>query len=94
MAHKMTFNQILAKTEKSNSEQLMKRARRANRLAKKLSGHKKQLAYQVKRKALTSLVEKLPARVSIRKDICLTDFVVVELIGAESGLHYLLNENS
>jgi ribulose 1,5-bisphosphate carboxylase large subunit-like protein len=88
MAHpKPTFNQILKDIERSNSEKLMKRARRANRLAKRLRGQKKQLAYGVKHKALSFLIRKLPDRIEIRKDIILTDFVVVGLKNAQSGLH-------
>ena len=84
---KLTFNQILNGLEKSNSEKLMKRARQANRLAKRSRGHKRQLAYQVKSKALVSLVKSLPNQVEIRRDIILTDFVVVELKNTQSGLH-------
>ena len=87
--NKPTFNQILSGLEKSNSEKLMTRARLANRLAKKTRGHKKQLAYGVKHKALCSLVHNLPAQIEIRQDIALTDFVVVELKNTESGLHLL-----
>ncbi len=90
--HKPTFNQILNGLEKSNSEKLMTRARIANRLAKRTHGHKKQLAYSVKHKALCMLVRQLPAQVEVRKDIALTDFVVVELKNTESGLHLLADK--
>lgn len=86
--NKLTFNQILAKAEKDNSERLMKKARLANRLAKKSRGGQRQTAYAVKSGALGSLVHKMPARVDVRKDIILTDFVVVELKNTNVGLHF------
>lgn len=86
--HKLTFNQILAIAEKDNSERLMKKARLANRLAKKSRGAQRQCAYAVKSNALGSLVRKMPARVDIRKDIILTDFVVIELKNTNEGLHF------
>jgi hypothetical protein len=85
---KPTFNQILNDTEKEHSERLMRKARRANRIAKTLYGHRKQLAYGVKHKALKSLVEKMPERTAIRKDFYLTDFVIIELKDIPSGLHF------
>lgn len=86
--HKLTFNQILAGVEKENSERLMFRARAANKLAKKSHGNQKQTAYGVKSKALASLVKKMPDRIDIRKDIILTDFVVIELKNTNVGLHF------
>ena len=86
--HKPTFNQILTGLEKDNSEKLMSKARLANRLAKQHHGHRRQLAYQVKAKALSSLVHQLPNQVNIRKDIRLEAFVVVELKTTQSGLHF------
>ena len=86
--HKRSFNQILSSLEKDHSEKLMRRARTANGLAKKSRGTQRTLAYAVKSRALSSLVHKMPARVSIRKDIILTDFVVVELINTNQGLHF------
>lgn len=86
--HRQTFNQILAGVEKDNSEKLMLRARTANNLARRSRGSQKQAAYTVKSKALGSLVKKMPARVCIRKDIILTDFVVVELKNTNVGLHF------
>ncbi len=86
--HKLTFNQILAGAEKDNSEQLMRKARLANSLAKKSRGAQRQAAYAVKSGALGSLVKKMPTRVDIRKDIILTDFVVVELKNTNVGLHF------
>ncbi len=86
--HKLTFNQILAATEKGNSEQLMKKARLANNLAKRVRGAQRRAAYSIKSGALGSLVRKMPARVDIRKDIILTDFVVVELKNTNVGLHF------
>jgi hypothetical protein len=86
--HKKTFKQILAGLEKAHSEKLMKRARTANSLAKKSRGKHRQNAYAVKSRALGSLVRKLPAQIDIRKDIILTDFVVIELKNTQSGLHF------
>ncbi|MBS1796676.1 MAG: hypothetical protein JSS81_22790 [Acidobacteria bacterium] len=88
-SNKPTFNQILHGLEQSNSEKLMTRARLANRLAKRSRGHKRQLAYAVKHRALRTLVRRLPAQVEVRPDIALTDFVVVGLKNAQSGLHLL-----
>jgi hypothetical protein len=42
----------------------------------------------VKSNALGSLVHKMPARIDVRKDIILTDFVVVELKNTNVGLHF------
>ncbi len=86
--HKLTFNQILAGVEKDNSEKLMLRARTANNLAKKSRGGQRQTAYAVKSKALGSLVKKMPARIDVRLDIILTDFVVIELKNTNAGLHF------
>ena len=86
--HKITFNQILTKVEKENGEKLMHKARLANSLAKKSHGAQKQAAYRVKSGALGSLVRKMPARVDIRKDIILTNFVVIELKNTNEGLHF------
>lgn len=87
-----SFNDILADLETVNSKQLMKRARVANRLAKTLRGRQRQNAYGVKSRALGYLVEHLPDQTAIRKDIILTDFVVVELKGAETGLHFPVDQ--
>jgi hypothetical protein len=86
--NKLTFNQILAGVEKDNSERLMKKARTANSLAKKTRGAQRQKAYAVKTGALCSLVKKMPARIDVRKDIILTDFVVIELKNTNVGLHF------
>lgn len=85
--YKRTFRQILEGIEKSNATKLMRRARRANRIAKATRGRSRRRAYEVKARALSSLVERIPERAAVRKDIVLADFVVVELKGAESGLH-------
>lgn len=85
---KLTFNQICTRAEKGNSEKLMSKARLANRLAKRSRGGQRQTAYAVKADALSSLVHKMPARVDVRKDIILTDFVVVELKNTNVGLHF------
>ncbi len=86
--HKLTFNQILNEVEKENSEKLMSKARLANSLAKRVRGIQRQTAYSVKSNALGSLVHKMRARVCVRKDIILTDFVVVELKNTNVGLHF------
>jgi len=66
----------------------MGKARLANRLAKRSRGSQRRLAYLVKSSALDSLIHKMPLRVDIRKDIILTDFVIVELKNTNSGLHF------
>ena len=86
--HKPTFNQIVAGAEKANSEKLMCKARLANRLAHRSRGSQRQTAYEVKSGALQSLVRKMPDLLDIRKDIILTDFVVVELKNTNVGLHF------
>ncbi len=86
--NRSTFKQILAGVEKDNSEKLMKKARTANFLAKRSRGAARQTAYSVKAGALGSLVKKMPARVDVRKDIVLTEFVVVELKNTNQGLHF------
>jgi hypothetical protein len=85
---RLTFRQILARVEKDNSEKLMMKARAANKLAKRARGLQRRSAYAVKSGALGSLIKKMPSRVSIRKDIVLTDFVVVELKNTNEGLHF------
>jgi hypothetical protein len=82
-----TFREILAGVEKDNSERLMKKARTANVLAKRSHGAQRRAAYMVKTNALGYLVRKMPARVDVRRDIVLTDFVVVELKNTNQGLH-------
>lgn len=84
---KPTFNEILKQTGQTNSRKLMAKARLANRLAKMSRGRNRQNAYSVKAKALKFLVEKMPNNVSVRQDIKLTEFVIVELKNAQSGLH-------
>jgi hypothetical protein len=90
--HKLTFNQILNGVEKENSEKLMSKARLANSLAKRSRGVQRKTAYTVKSNALCSLVHKMPARINVRKDIILTDFVVVELKNTNVGLHFPINK--
>lgn len=84
---KPTFSEILKQTGRTNSRTLMAKARLANRLAKQTRGKNRRNAYEVKAKALKFLVEKMPNRVSVRKDIKLTEFVVVELLKEQTGLH-------
>ena len=88
MHKKQTFSQMLTSLETPNSERLMRRARRANRIAKNVRGRSRRNAYSVKSRALSSLVNHLPGQTNIRKDIILTDMVVVELKGSQSGLHF------
>ena len=88
MAHtRPTFNQMLSGLESKHSETLMRRARKANRIAKITRGRSRRAAYDVKAKALSFLVHRIPERADVRKDIVLTDFVVVELKGTCRGLH-------
>jgi hypothetical protein len=83
-----TFKEILKNTEREHSERLMRKARRANRIAKTLRGRRRQIAYGVKHQVLRFLVEKMPGRTYVRPDLALTDFVVIELKETRSGLHY------
>ena len=85
--NKRTFSKILEQIEQKNSERLMAKARLANRLAKKFHDARRRTAYQIKAKALCSLVKNLSNRVRVSKDIGLTDFVVVGLKSEHSGLH-------
>jgi RNA:NAD 2'-phosphotransferase (TPT1/KptA family) len=85
---KRTFNEMLRGLEKTHSETLMRRARKANRIAKTVRGKNRRNAYEVKSRALSFLVRHMPERTDIRKDIVLTDFVVVELKGTNRGLHF------
>ena len=82
-----TFNQMLSGLESKHSETLMRRARRANRIAKITSGRSRRNAYAVKARTLSYLVDRMPGRTDVRKDIVLTEFVVVELKGTCRGLH-------
>ncbi len=79
---------MISGLEKGHSEILMKKARLANRLAKRSRGRQRRTAYAVKTEALNFLVTKLPGRINIQKDIVLTDFVVIELKNTYSGLHF------
>lgn len=85
---KRTFNTMLEGLEENHSRTLMGRARRANRIAKSVHGRSRRNAYEVKARALYFLVKHMPERTEIRKDIVLTDFVVVELKGTNRGLHF------
>ena len=85
---KPTFREILKNTERENSERLMRKARRANRIAKTLRGRRRQIAYGIKHKTLRFLVEKMPGQTAVRTDLVLADFVVIELKHTCSGLHY------
>lgn len=85
--HKRAFKEILKEIGPKNSECLMKKARLANRLAKKSNGRNRRNAYRVKSDALCSLVQKLPGNVRISRNFRLTDFIIVGLNGEYSGLH-------
>lgn len=87
MAAKRRFSDVVSSLEERHSNVLMTRARAANRIAKTVRGRSRQRAYAVKHTALTALIDKLPERVSVRPDIGLDGFVVVELTGSRSGLH-------
>ena len=85
--NRITFSNIVERTERKNSERLMAKARLANRLAKKARGTSRQTAYGIKSQALCSLVKKLSNHVTVSKDVKLTDYVVVGLKRERSGLH-------
>ncbi len=78
---------MVTNLETKHSEKLMQRARSANSIAKRSRGKNRRNAYAVKSRALCSLVHNLRAHTDIRADIILTDMVVVELKGSQSGLH-------
>jgi protein-arginine kinase len=84
---KRTFSETLKKPAQENSEKLMAKARLANNLAKRFKGKNRRNAYSIKADNLCALVKSLPNKISIRKDIKLTEFVVVELKNTQSGLH-------
>jgi protein-arginine kinase len=84
---KRTFSNTLKNLAQENSEKLMAKARLANNLAKRFRGKNRRNAYSVKANALCGLIKYLPNKISIREDIKLTEFVVVELKNAQSGLH-------
>ncbi|MBK8810560.1 MAG: hypothetical protein IPN69_07480 [Acidobacteria bacterium] len=82
-----TFSEVIKGFEKCHSERLMAKARQANRIAKTVRGRSRRIAYDVKASALGMLVRTLPDHVVVRRDIVLTDFVVVELKNTNAGLH-------
>jgi len=84
---KRTFGETIRGLESENSRKLMNKARRANRIAKSVRGSARRLAYSAKAAALSALVRKLPGCVEVRRDIVLTEFVVVELKNTNRGLH-------
>lgn len=88
MEKKRTFREILSAVEKDNSERLMRKARTANKLAKKTRGQQRKRAYAVKSGVLSWLVKKMPAHVRIHEDFYLHDFVVIELKSTNQGLHF------
>lgn len=84
---KRTFSETLKTLAQENSEKLMAKARQANNLAKRFKGNNRRIAYSIKADSLCGLVKSLPNKINVSKDIKLTDFVVVELKTAQSGLH-------
>ncbi len=84
---KPTFSEILKQTGQRNSRTLMAKARLANKIAKRSQGRNRQNAYRLKAEVLKFLVEKLPNCVSVKRDIKLTEFFVVELKREQTGLH-------
>ncbi len=87
MQRKRSFSETVRNLETKNSERLMRKARRANRIAKSLRGAGRRLAYSVKSSALVALATKLPAKSRVRSDNVIMDFVVVELKQGKGGLH-------
>lgn len=84
---KQTFKEILNNTKSKHAARIMKKARTANRIAKRVRGKNRRNAYKVKADALKFLVEKMPNRVEIREDITLNEFVIIELLDEQSALH-------
>jgi len=83
-----SFKELLGSAASSNSKELMKKARIANRLAKVAHGRDKRTAYAVKRNALQTLIEKMPDRIDVSKDFNLDDFLIVRLQNEGLGLHF------
>lgn len=86
--NKRTFGEIVRLLEPKNSEMLMLKARRANRIAKFVRGEARRVAYRAKASALSALLTKLPERIDVRSDLELTDFVVIGLKQTRGGLHF------
>lgn len=86
--NKRTFGDIVRGLESRNSELLMLKARRANRIAKIVRGSSRRVAYRAKSDALRTLVTKMPGRIDIHSDLELLDFVVIELREKSGGLHF------
>lgn len=88
MAKKQSFSDILRKEDLKNGEKLMSKARSANRVAKASKGSGRVSAYKIKTSALETLIQKLPQKIRVHRDIRLDDFVVVALRDGGLGLHF------
>jgi hypothetical protein len=88
MAKKRSFNDILREEGRKNGEKLMSKARVANRVAKASKGNGRASAYNIKASALGTLIEKMPQKVRVHRDIRLDEFVVVALRDGGLGLHF------
>lgn len=86
---KRTFTDIVNSVRETNSEVLWKKARLANRLAKRRQAGRtsRSAAYSVKSKALLSLVNYLPEHVKVSPDIKFEHLMIVEHKDDYSGLH-------
>ena len=82
-----TFRSILTQVESHNQQQLMARARLANRIAKVVGGKARESAYQVKTNALIALRLHFLNCVCITNDTRLPRFLVVNIIAARFTLH-------
>lgn len=87
-SNKRTFSETVNALEAVHSEALMAKAASANRIAKSARGYARRVAYSAKSAALTALRTKFPARVRVRHDNRMNDYVVVELKHLGRGLHY------
>jgi len=82
-----SFARILDEVGPLNADQLMRKARTANRLAKTLKGAPRRLAYSVKHSALIALHIKFPDKVAVGDDPRLPNMIVINLTDSQSGLH-------
>lgn len=88
MMKKPSFSEIVKRESLKNGEKLMSKARSANHVAKASKGASRASAYKVKTSLLETLIQKLPHKVRVHRDIRLDDFVVVALRDGGLGLHF------
>lgn len=84
---KLSFAQLLHKTERMNRNALMHKAFTANRIAKSVKGTSRNHSYAVKTKALNAIIKKFPKDVVLRHDKALPEMIVVSIVHTKFGLH-------